>query len=94
MVTLCGGTNRFGAGVGVPLEGGDELGHLLVALDAAEGSLGVEHAGCGPAQYHLPVAPTGYQWGIRRQGSVRKMFASTRASPASDFLRETEYRSR
>ena len=34
--TLGGGTDAFGAGVGVSLEGGDELGHLLVALDAAE----------------------------------------------------------
>jgi hypothetical protein len=31
--------------------------HLLVALDAAEGSLGVEHASGGPAPYHLFVAP-------------------------------------
>src|SRR5258708_14751222 len=59
MVTLCGGTGRLGVGVGVSLEGGNELGHLFVALDAAEGSLGVEHAGGGPAQHHLPVAPTG-----------------------------------
>jgi hypothetical protein len=34
--TLGGGTDAFGAGVGVSLEGGDELGHLLVAFDAAE----------------------------------------------------------
>jgi hypothetical protein len=34
--TLGGGTDAFGVGVGVSLEGGDELGHLLVALDAAE----------------------------------------------------------
>ncbi len=34
--TLGGGTDAFGAGVGVSLESGDELGHLLVALDAAE----------------------------------------------------------
>ena len=34
--TLGGGTDAFGAGVGMSLEGGDELGHLLVALDAAE----------------------------------------------------------
>ena len=34
-----------GFGVGVSVEGGDELGHLFVALDAAEGSFGVEHAG-------------------------------------------------
>ena len=34
--TLGGGTDAFGAGVGVSLEGGNELGHLLVALDAAE----------------------------------------------------------
>ena len=34
-------------------EGVDELGHLLVALDAAEGSLGVEHAGRGPAQHRV-----------------------------------------
>ena len=34
--TLVGGTDAFGVGVGVSLEGGDELGHLLVALDAAE----------------------------------------------------------
>ena len=39
--------------------GVDELGHLLVALDAAEGPFSVEHAGRGPAQHHLPVAPTG-----------------------------------
>src|SRR5215204_6880920 len=60
MVTLCGGADRLGVGVDVSLEGGDELGHLLVTLDAAEGSFGVEHAGGGPAQHHLPVAPTGY----------------------------------
>jgi hypothetical protein len=29
--------------MGVSAQGGDELGHLLLALDAAEGSLGVEH---------------------------------------------------
>jgi hypothetical protein len=34
--TLGGGTDAFGAGVGVSLEGGNELGHLLVALYAAE----------------------------------------------------------
>src|SRR6202011_1209657 len=55
-----GGTDRFGVGagvgVGVSAQGVDELGHLLVALDAREGSLGVEHAGGGPAQHHLPVA--------------------------------------
>ena len=34
--TLGGCADAFGAGVGVALEGGDELGHLLVALDAAE----------------------------------------------------------
>src|SRR6476661_6726982 len=34
--TLGGGTDAFGVGVGVSLESGDELGHLLVALDAAE----------------------------------------------------------
>src|SRR6476661_7655717 len=34
--TLGGGTDAFGVGVGVSLEGADELGHLLVALDAAE----------------------------------------------------------
>ena len=34
--TLGGGTDAFGAGVGMSLESGDELGHLLVALDAAE----------------------------------------------------------
>jgi hypothetical protein len=45
--------------VGVSVEGGDELGHLFVALDAAEGSFGVEHAGRGPAQHHLAVAPPG-----------------------------------
>ncbi len=28
---------------GVPAQGVDELGHLLVALDAAEGPFGVEH---------------------------------------------------
>jgi len=37
----------------------DEPGHLLVALDPAEGSFGVEHAGRGPAQHHLSVAPAG-----------------------------------
>src|SRR6478672_11705984 len=58
--TLGCGTDAFGAGVDVSLEGGDELGHLLVALDAAEGAFGVEHAGRGPAQNHLPVTPTGY----------------------------------
>jgi hypothetical protein len=30
--TLGGGTDAFGAGVGVSLEGGDELGHLLVGV--------------------------------------------------------------
>ncbi len=35
--------------MGVSVQGIDELGHLLVALDAAEGSLGVEHAGGGAA---------------------------------------------
>src|SRR6187455_1128659 len=30
--TLGGGTGAFGGGVGVSLEGGDELGHLLIAL--------------------------------------------------------------
>ena len=45
--------------MGVSAEGVDELGHLLVALDAAEGSFGVEHARGGPAQHHLPVAPAG-----------------------------------
>ena len=34
--SLGGATDAFGVGVGVSLEGGDELGHLLVALDAAE----------------------------------------------------------
>jgi len=53
--TLGGCADAFGAGVGVALEGGDELGHLFVALDAAEGSFGVEHAGRGPAQHHLPT---------------------------------------
>ena len=38
-------------------EGVDQLGHLLVSLDAAEGSFGVEHARGGPAQHHLAVAP-------------------------------------
>jgi hypothetical protein len=60
---LGGGTDGFGAsggvGVGVSVEGGDELGHLLVALDAAEGSLRVEHAGGSPAQHHVSVAPAG-----------------------------------
>jgi hypothetical protein len=41
--------------VGVSAQCLDELGHLFVALDAAEGSLGVEHARGGPAQHHLPV---------------------------------------
>ena len=39
--------------MGVPVQGIDELGHLLVAPDAAEGSLGVEHVRGGPAQHHL-----------------------------------------
>src|SRR6266536_2373458 len=60
---LGGGTDSFGASVGgrvgVSAQRGDELGHLLVALDPAERALGVEHAGSGPAQHHLPVAPAG-----------------------------------
>ena len=48
-----------GFGVGVSVEGGAELGHLFVALDAAEGSFGVKHAGRVPAQHHLAVAPPG-----------------------------------
>jgi hypothetical protein len=43
----------------VSVEGFHELGHLLVALDSSEGSFGVEHAGGGPAQHHLSVAPAG-----------------------------------
>ena len=44
----------------VSVERFDELRHLLVALDPAERSLGVEHPGGGPAQHHVPVAPTGH----------------------------------
>src|ERR671933_541628 len=55
---LGGGTDSFGAScgvwVGVSAQRGDEVGHLLVALDPAEGALRVEHAGGGPAQHHLP----------------------------------------
>src|SRR6476469_4473721 len=61
--TLGGGPDRFGVGAGfwagVSAQGVDELGHLLVALDAAEGPFGVEHSRGGPAQHHLPVAPAG-----------------------------------
>src|SRR6478672_10981161 len=61
--TLGGGTDRVGLfggfGVGVSVQSPDELRHLFVALDAAEGSFGVEHAGRCPAQHHLSVAPTG-----------------------------------
>lgn len=61
---LCDGTDGFGGlgggcGMGVSVESSNELGHLFVALDASEGSFGVEHAGGGPAQHHLPVAPAG-----------------------------------
>ena len=55
-----GGTDSFGGGagfgVGVSGKGVDELGILLMALNAAEESLGVGHAGGGPAQHHLPCA--------------------------------------
>src|SRR6478735_4164841 len=58
---LGGRTDGFGglggARVGVSVERVDELGHLLVALDTAERSFGVEHAGGGPTQHHLPVTP-------------------------------------
>jgi len=37
--------------------GGDELGHMLVALDPAERALGVEHPGGCPARHHVAVAP-------------------------------------
>jgi len=37
--------------------GGDELGHLPVALDPAERALGVEYPGGCPAQHHVAVAP-------------------------------------
>jgi hypothetical protein len=45
--------------MGVSVQRGDELGHLLVALDPPEGPLGVDHSGCGPAQYHLRVLTVG-----------------------------------
>jgi hypothetical protein len=45
--------------VGVSVERSNQLRHLIMALDAAEGSFGVEHAGGGPAQHHLPVPPAG-----------------------------------
>jgi glycosyltransferase involved in cell wall biosynthesis len=60
---LCGGTGRIGVGggvgVGVSAQRVDELRQLLVALDAAEGLFGVEHARGGPAQRHLSIAPAG-----------------------------------
>ena len=36
--------------------GGDELGHLLIALDPAERPFGVEHPRGGPAEHHVAVA--------------------------------------
>ena len=61
--TLASGTDGCGAvvaeGVGMSVQRGDQLRHLRVALDAAEGSLGVEHASGGPAQHHVFVARAG-----------------------------------
>jgi len=37
--------------VGVAVQGSDELGHLLVALDSAERAFGVEHPGGGPVAH-------------------------------------------
>jgi hypothetical protein len=59
---LGGCADSFGSGgvrVGVSVQRGNELRHLLVALDPAERALRVEHARGGPAQHHLPVAPVG-----------------------------------
>ena len=39
-------------------ERGDERGHLLVALEAAEAALGVEHPGGAPPFDHRAVTPT------------------------------------
>ena len=55
--------------VGVPVQGGDELGHLLIALDPAERALGVEHPGGGSAQHHVAVAPAG-DVTVRRSGDA------------------------
>ena len=40
------------------MEGFDELGQLLGALDRSEGTFGVERPGGGPARHHVAIAPS------------------------------------
>ncbi len=63
MIRLCGLHDGFNGAVGlslshVVLQGIAEYGELPVGLEAAEAFLGFHHAGGGPAQGHLGVAPS------------------------------------
>ena len=85
---LCSGADSLGVGlffgVGVPAKGGDELGHLLVALDAAEGSFGVEHARSGPAQHHLPPSQRPRSSPANPHGQHQRCRSSPERSPRAN----------
>ncbi len=59
---LCGGHDGFKGAVGlslshVVLQGDSQDGELVVGLETTEGLLRLQHAGGGPSEGHLGMAP-------------------------------------